>query len=142
MYFYAHLAHNNELAVKFSNDPKHDVTYTRSGFEINTNNNLNLRFKESGLYHISYLDGYKTSSTEFLWFEFANTGLDIRDKNRVIDFPINNTNSQWEKFCKSITVPVKKDAELRIQLSGGLLDGEDFSRIAITRVVGFPNDII
>ena len=142
MYFYAHLAHNNELVVKFSNDPKHDVTYTHSGFEINTNNNSNLRFKESGLYHISYLDGYNTSSTESLWFEFANTGLDIKDKNSVIDFPINNTNSQWEKFCKSITVPVKKDAELRVQLSGGILDGEDFSRIAITRVVGFPNDII
>ena len=64
VYFYAHLAHNNELAVKFSNDPKYDVTHTHGGFEIKTNNNLNLCFKEPGLYHISYLDGYKTSSTE------------------------------------------------------------------------------
>ena len=43
------------------------------------------------------------------------------------------------KISKSITVPVKKDAEM---LAGAILDGEGFSRIMINKVAGFPVNII
>ena len=45
--------------------------------------------------------------------KFFNTGLDIIDKNSTIQFPIEDTQSFWMKICESITVPVKKDAEMQ-----------------------------
>ena len=57
-------------------------------------------------------------------------------------FSIENTLSTWIKIYENLTVPVKKDAEMQIELTIGILDGTNNSRIMINKVAGFPDNTI
>ena len=142
VYFYGLLAHDNEPLVEFKHTALTPVMFSQGDFEFVPPNYQRLRFKKAGIYNICYLDGVKTNGSTYLKIKFFNTGLDIRDKNNFIQFPIENTQSSWVKFCENITVPVKKDAEMFIELIGAILDGTNNARIMINKVTGFPVNII
>ena len=142
VYFYGVLAHDNEPIVEFKHAALTPVMFSQGDFEFVPPNYQRLRFKKAGIYKICYLDGVKTSSSTDLNIKFFNTGLDIRDKNSTIQFPIEDTQSLWMKICESITVPVKKDAEMHIELAGAILDGTSNARIMINKVIGFPVNMI
>ena len=137
VYYYGPLAHNNESIAKFKQTTQLQVKFSEADFEFVPPNYQRFRFK-----NICYIDGVRSNGSSYLKIKFFNTGLDISNKNDYIRFPIENTLSTWIKICESLTVPVKKDAELQIELTRDILDGEGFSRIMINKVAGFPANII
>ena len=139
VYYYGPCGHNNNSTAEFINSSQ--VSFTSGCFEI-TNNNTQLEFKKSGVYNITYVDGVRTTSQANLEILFGGSGLDVIPTDYSIAFPIVDTKSRWEKICKSVTVPVKKDAGMNVLLSSGDLDGGNNSKIMINRVAGFPIDII
>ena len=134
------MIHNNASTAKFSKSSQ--GKFSGRDFEFVPPNYQQLRFKKAGIYNISFIDGAKTSSSTYINIKFLNTGLDIVNKNSTIQFPIEDTQSLWMKICESITVPVKKDAELQLELAGAILDGTTNSSIMINKVPGFPVRII
>ena len=140
VYYYGIMEHNNASIAKFKQTAQLQVRFL--GTDFVPPNYKRLRFNKAGTYNICYNDGAKTSSSTYLNIKFFETGLDISDKNDAIQFPIEDKNSFWMKISKSITVPVKKDAEMQIELAGAVLDGEGFSRIMINKVAGFSVNII
>ena len=139
VYYYGPCGHNNNSTAEFINSSQ--VSFTSGCFEI-TNNNTQLEFKKSGVYNITYVDGVRTTSQANLEILFGCSGLDVIPTDYSIVFPIVDTKSKWEKICKSVTVPVKKDAGMNVLLSSGDLDDGNNSKIMINRVAGFPIDII
>ena len=139
VYYYGPCGHNNNSTAEFINSSQ--VSFTSGCFEI-TNNNTQLEFKKPGVYNITYVDGVRTTSQANLEILFGGSGLDVIPTDYSITFPIVDTKSKWEKICKSVTVPVKKDAGMNVLLSSGDLDGGNNSKIMINRVAGFPIDII
>ena len=138
VYYYGPCGHDNNSTAEFVNSPQ--ASFTSGCFEI-TNNNTQLEFKKSGVYNITYIDGVRTTSQTNLEILFGGGGLDVEPKDYSIVFPIVDTKSKWEKICKSVTVPVEKDAGMNVLLSSGDLDGTHNSKIMINRVAGFPIDI-
>ena len=139
-YYYGPLAHNNIHIAMFKQTSQ--VKFSGTDFQFVPPNYQRLRFKKAGIYNICYIDGVRTNGSSYLKIKFFNTGLDISNKNDYIRFPIENTLSTWIKICESLTVPVKKDAELQIELTRDILDGTNNSRIMINKVAGFPVNII
>ena len=140
VYYYGAMEHNNIHIAMFKQTSQ--VKFSGTDFEFVPPNYQRLRFKKAGIYNISFIDGVKTSGSSYLKIKFFNTGIDIINKNDFIRFPIENTLSTWIKIYENLTVPVKKDAEMQIELTRGILDGTNNSRIMINKVSGFPNDII
>ena len=140
VYYYGPYGHDNNSTAEFVNSPQ--ASFTLGCFEI-TNNSTQLEFKKSGVYNITYIDGVRTTSQTNLEILFGGGGgLDVAPTDYSIVFPIVDTKSEWENICKSVTVPVEKDAGMNILLSSGDLDGGNNSKIMINRVAGFPIDII
>ena len=140
VYYYGAMEHNNKKVAMFKQTSQ--VKFSRTDFEFVAPNYQRLRFKKAGIYNISFIIGVKTNGSSHLKIKFFNTGLHITNKNDFIRFPIDNTLSKWIKIYENLTVPVKKDAEMLIELTRYILDGKNNSMTMINKVAGFPIDII
>ena len=141
VYFYGPLSHNNGHKALFKQTAQ--VKFSGSDFEFVPPNFWYLRFKKSGIYHVCYIDGVKTDRSTYIKVKFTSTGLDVVGGGDEIVYPIKDTKSTWIKIYESFTVPVNKDATMNISIDRlGFLDGTSNSRIMISKVAGYPIDVI
>ena len=95
VFYYGPLAHNNVPLALFKQTAQ--VKFSGADFEFDPPHHTWLRFKKSGIYNISYLDGVKTTRSTYIQIKFSKTGLDIVDTNSVIWFPMKIHNLSGKK---------------------------------------------